>query len=73
MRFQPASIVHRLLKGLAIGFVESAVGASEHFRTLLLRARAETVNITGNLDLLAQGQILDASDDGFDDGHPALM
>jgi hypothetical protein len=68
---QPASIVHRLLKGLAIGFVENAVGASEHFGTLLLRARAEAVNVAGNFDLLAQRQILDTSDDGFDDSHPA--
>ena len=69
MPFEPASIVDRLLEGLAIGFVENAVGESEHFGKLLLRARAEAVNVAGNFDLLAQRQILDTSDDGLDDGH----
>jgi hypothetical protein len=47
----------------------NTVSASEHFGALLLNIRAETVDVAGNFDLLAQRQVLDAPDDGFDDGH----
>jgi hypothetical protein len=69
MRFESAGVVHRLLKSLAIRFAEHTVSASEHFGALLLNIRAETVDVAGNFDLLAQRQVLDAPDDGFDDGH----
>jgi hypothetical protein len=52
MRFEATGIIHCLLKGLAIGFVEHAVGAPEHFGTLLLGARAETVDVTGDVHLV---------------------
>ena len=71
MRFEAAGIIHRLLKGVAIGFIEHAMGASEHFGPLLLGARAEAVDVAGNFDLLAQRQVLDTPKDGFDDGHSA--
>jgi hypothetical protein len=69
MRFEPAGVVHRLLKGLAIGFVEHAVGAPKHCGALLLSACAEVVDVAGYFDLLAQRQVLDTPDDGFDNGH----
>ena len=69
MGFQPAGLVHRLFKSLAVGLVEYAVGAPEHFGALLLDAGTEAVNVTGHFDLPARRQILDALDDGFDHGH----
>jgi hypothetical protein len=71
MRLESAGIVHRLLKSLTIRFAEHSVSASEHFGALLLDIRAETVDVAGNFDLLAQRQVLDAPEDGFDDGHSA--
>jgi hypothetical protein len=69
MRFEPAGVIHRLLKGLAIGFVEHAVGAPKDCGALLLSAGAQVVNVAGYFDLLAQRQVLDTPDDGFDDSH----
>jgi hypothetical protein len=66
MCFETASIIHRLLKGLSISFVEYPVGASKHFGTLLLRGRAEAMDIADDFDLLAQRQVLDTPDDRFD-------
>jgi hypothetical protein len=71
MRLESAGIVHRLLKSLTVSLAEYAVCASEHFGALLLDIRAETVDVAGNFDLLAQRQVLYAPDDGFDDGHSA--
>jgi hypothetical protein len=71
MRLESAGIVHRLLKSLPISFAEHTVSASEHLGTLLLDICAETVDVAGNFDLLAQWQVLDPPDDGFDDGHSA--
>jgi hypothetical protein len=71
MRFEAAGIIHRLLKSLAIGFIEHAMGAPEHFGALLLGARAELLDVAGNFELLAQRQVLDTPEDGFDDGHLA--
>jgi hypothetical protein len=56
MRLEPTGVIHRLLKGLAIGFVQYAVGSSEHFGALLLDTRAEAVDVAGDFDLLAQRQ-----------------
>jgi len=69
MRFEAAGIIHCLLKRLAIGFVEYAMGASKDFGPLFLRSRREAVDVASDFNLLAQWQVLDTSDDGFDDGH----
>ena len=72
MHFEAAGIIHRLLKSLAIGFIEHAMSAPEHFGALLLNARAELLDVASNFDLLAQRQVLDTPKDGFDDGHFAV-
>jgi hypothetical protein len=69
MRFDAAGVIHRLLKGLAVSFVENAMGASEDFRAFLLGAGREVMHVAGDFDLLSQWQVLDTADDGFDDGH----
>jgi len=66
---QSAGFVHRLLKSPAICLVEHSMGALEYVGAFLLDAGAKAVNVTGNFDLLTQGQVLDALDDGFDHGH----
>ena len=69
MCFHAAGTVHGLLEGFAVGLAQHAVGALEHGGTFALRAGAEAVDVAGDFDLLAQGQALDSTDDGFDDGH----
>jgi hypothetical protein len=69
MRFDAAGVVHGLLKGLAIGFVEHAMGASKDFGSIFLGARRETMDMASDFNLLAQRQVLDTPDDGFDDRH----
>src|SRR5580693_2252749 len=71
MLFEATSIIHRLLKGLAIGFVEHAMGASKDFGAFLLRACRQAMDVTGDFDLFAQRQVLNTTDDGFDEGHSA--
>lgn len=72
MGYRPAGFVHRLFKSPAIGLVEHAVGAPEYFGALLVNTGAEAVNVTGNFDLFAQRQVLDALDNGFGHGHREL-
>jgi hypothetical protein len=58
-----------LFESLAVGFIKHAMSASKHLRSLFLSACGEAVDVSGNVDLLAQGQVLDTTNDGFDDGH----
>jgi hypothetical protein len=69
MRFHAASISQRLLKGFAVGFAESTMGASKDFVALFLGTGREAMHGSCNFDLLAQRQILNTPNDGFDDSH----
>ena len=71
MHFDPTGIGQGILESLAVGFIQAAMRATQHFGALLLSRHIEPKDVTGHFDLLAQGKALDASDDGFYHSHSA--
>ncbi len=69
MPFPLPSVFHRLFENPPVIFIQRPVRAPKRFFTWALAAHAQAMNVTGHFHLLSQGKILNAADDGFDDGH----
>jgi hypothetical protein len=61
--------LHGTCEGFAVGFAQGTVGPPKYFGPFPLGAFVQSMNVSSRLDLLAEGQVLHSSDDGFQDAH----